>query len=59
MEGGALFKARLEAKEQVRAAFAAIDIHKNEVGSYAYNNDNTLVTEPPWQNNCSKIPQTE
>jgi hypothetical protein len=45
MEGGALFKARSEAKERVRAAFAAINIHKNEVGSYAYNDDNMLVTE--------------
>ena len=45
MEGGALFKARSEAKERVWAAFAAIDIHKNEVGGYAYNDDNTLTTE--------------
>ena len=45
MEGGALFKVRAEAKEQVLAAFAAIDIRKNEVGGYAYNNANTLVTE--------------
>ena len=26
-------------------AFAAIDICKNEVGGYAYNDANTLVTE--------------
>ena len=45
MEGGALFKARSEAKERVRAAFAAIDIHKHEGGGYAYNNGNTLTTE--------------
>jgi hypothetical protein len=45
MEGGALFKVRSEAKEQVLAAFAAIDICKNEVGGYAYNDANTLVTE--------------
>ena len=45
MEGGALFKARLEAKERVQAAFAVIDIHKNEFGGYAYNDDNTLATE--------------
>ncbi len=45
MEGGALFKVRAEAKERVLAAFAAIDICKNEVGGYAYNNANTLVTE--------------
>jgi len=45
MEGGALFKIRSEAKEQVLAAFAAIDILKNEVGGYAYNDANTLVTE--------------
>jgi len=29
----------------VLAAFAVIDIHKNEVGGYTYNNANTLVTE--------------
>ena len=45
MEGGALFKVRSEAKEQVLAAFAAIDIRKNEVGGYAYNDANMLVTE--------------
>jgi hypothetical protein len=45
MEGGALFKVRSEAKERVLAAFAAIDIRKNEVGGYAYNDANTLVTE--------------
>ena len=45
MEGGALFKARSETKERVRVAFATIDIHKNEVGGYAYNDDNTLATE--------------
>ena len=27
------------------AAFAAIDIRKNEVGGYAYNDANTLITE--------------
>ncbi len=26
-------------------AFAAIDIRKNEVGGYAYNDANTLITE--------------
>ncbi len=45
MEGGALFKIRSETKERVLAAFAAIDIRKNEVGGYAYNDANTLVTE--------------
>ena len=45
MEGGALFKVRSEAKERVLAAFAAIDIRKNEVGSYAYNNANMLIRE--------------
>ncbi len=45
MEGGALFKVRSEAKERVLAAFAAINIRKNEVSSYAYNDANTLVTE--------------
>ena len=45
MEGGALFKVRSEAKERVLAAFAAIDIRKNEVGGYAYNDANMLVTE--------------
>jgi hypothetical protein len=42
---GALFKVRSEAKERVLAAFAAINIRKNEVGGYAYNDVNTLVTE--------------
>jgi hypothetical protein len=45
MEGGALFKVWSEAKERVLAAFAAIDIRKNEVGGYVYNDANTLVTE--------------
>ena len=45
MEGGALFKVRSEAKARVLTAFAAIDIRKNEVGGYAYNDANTLVTE--------------
>ena len=45
MEGGALFKVRSEAKERVLAAFAAIDICKNEVSGYTYNDANTLVTE--------------
>ena len=44
MEGGALFKVRSEAKERVLAAFAVIDIRKNEVSGYTYNNSNTLVT---------------
>jgi hypothetical protein len=29
----------------VLAAFMAIDLHKNEVGGYAYNDANMLVTE--------------
>ena len=45
MEGGALFKVRSEAKERVLAAFTAIDLHKNKVGGYAYNDANTLITE--------------
>ena len=45
MEGGALFKVRSEAKERVLAAFPAINIRKNEVDDYAYNDANTLVTE--------------
>jgi len=45
MEGGALFKVRSEAKEQVLAAFAAINISKNVVSGYAYNDANTLITE--------------
>ena len=44
MEGGALFKVSSEAKERVLAAFMAIDLRKNEVGGYAYNDANTLVT---------------
>ncbi len=27
------------------SAFTAIDVHKNEVGGYAYNDDNMLITE--------------
>jgi ElaB/YqjD/DUF883 family membrane-anchored ribosome-binding protein len=45
MEGGALFKVRSEAKERVLAAFPAINIRKNEVDDYAYNDANMLVTE--------------
>ena len=43
MEGGALFKVRSEAKARVLAAFTVIDIRKNEVGSYAYNDANTTT----------------
>jgi hypothetical protein len=45
MEGGALFKVSSEAKERVLAAFTAIDLRKNKVGGYAYNDANTLITE--------------
>ena len=45
MEGGALFKVRSEAKARVLMAFTTIDICKNEVGGYAYNDANTLITE--------------
>jgi len=45
MEGGALFKVQWEAKERVLAAFTAIDIRKKEVGGYAYNDANALITE--------------
>ena len=45
MEGGALFKVWSEAKERVLAAFVVINILKNEVDGYAYNDANTLVTE--------------
>jgi hypothetical protein len=45
MKGGAIFKARSEAKELVPTAFTAINLCKNEVSTYAYNNANTLITE--------------
>ncbi len=45
MEWDALFKVRSEAKEQVLAAFAAINIRKNDIGRYAYKDANTLVAE--------------
>jgi hypothetical protein len=45
MEGGDLFKVRLEAKERVLMAFRAINLRKYEVGGYAYNHANTFISE--------------
>ena len=48
MEGGALFKVWSEAMEQVLAAFAVINLRKNRVGGYNYNNANMLISKIKW-----------
>ena len=44
MEGGALFCVRTEARTRVLTKMSKIRLHKNKVGTYAYNNVNTLIT---------------
>ena len=43
MDGGALFRVRIEARNRVLPEISEICLHKNEVGSYAYNDANTLL----------------
>ena len=44
MDGGALFRVCTEARTRVLTKMFEIRLHKNEVGSYAYNDVNTLLT---------------
>ena len=41
----ALFRIRTEARTRVLTEMSEICLHKNEVGGYAYNNENTLLTQ--------------
>ena len=45
MNGGALFCFCTEARTRVLAEMSGIRLHKNEVGGYAYNDANTLITQ--------------
>ena len=45
MDGGALFSVRTEARTMVLTEMSEICLHKNEVGGYAYNDANTLLTQ--------------
>ena len=45
MDGGALFRVRTETRTRVLTKMSDIRLHKNEVGGYAYNNANTLITQ--------------
>ena len=45
MDGGAIFSVRTEARTRVLTEMLDIRLHKNEVGRYAYNNANTLLTQ--------------
>ena len=44
MDGSALFRVPTEAKTRVLMEMSEICLHKNEVGGYAYNDANTLIT---------------
>ena len=45
MDGGALFHIRMEARTRVQTEMSEIRLHKNEVGGYAYNDANMLLTK--------------
>ena len=45
MDGGALFRARTEARTRVLTEMLEICLHKNEVGGYAYSDANMLLTQ--------------
>ena len=45
MDGGALFRVHREARTRVLTEMSEIRLHKNEVGGYAYNDANTLLTQ--------------
>ena len=45
MDSGALFRVRTKARTRVLTEMSEIRLHKNEVGSYAYNDANTLLTQ--------------
>ena len=45
MDGGTLFRVRTETRTSVLTEMLEIRLHKNEVGSYAYNDAYTLTTQ--------------
>ena len=45
MDGGALFRARTEARTRVLTEMLEIRLHKNNVGGYTYNDANLLFTQ--------------
>ena len=45
MDGGALLLVRTEARTRVLTEMSDICLHRNEVGSYAYNYANTPITQ--------------
>ena len=45
LDGGALFCVRVEARKRVLTEMLEICLHKNEVGGYAYNDANKLITQ--------------
>ena len=45
MDSGALFRICTETRTRVLTEMLKIHLHKNEVGGYAYNNVNTLLTQ--------------
>ena len=45
MNAIALFCVRTEARKRVLTEMSEIRLHKNEVGGYAYNDVNTLITQ--------------
>ena len=45
MDDGALFRIRTEARTRVLTEMSEIRLHKNEVGGYAYNDANKLISQ--------------
>ena len=45
MDGGALFRVRTEARTRVLTEMSEIRLHKKEVGGYAYNDADTMLTQ--------------
>ena len=45
MDSGTLFRICTEARTRVLTEMSEIYLHKNEVGGYAYNNRNTILTQ--------------
>ena len=45
MDGGALFRVHTESRTRVLTEMSDICLHKNEVGGYAYNDPNTILTQ--------------
>ena len=44
-DGGAIFRVRTEARNRVLKEMSDTCLHNNEVGGYAYNNTNALLTQ--------------